>query len=70
MKKLIILLIATAAANAAIVTDGITYKPFLRGMEKHGEPTIDERFVGLTWACGDEICFAGIDSVLGEVTGP
>lgn len=73
MTKVILLLLASACASAAIVADGITYKPFIRGMERRGEAVVSADFVGKTWPDGDETAFAGfaIDGLtIRPVTGP
>lgn len=70
--------IATALASLAITAGGITFDPFIRGMESAGQPVLEESFIGLRWDCKaggwkmrntDEICFAGL-SPDGLVTGP
>ena len=73
MTKIILLMLASACASAAIVADGITYKPFIRGMERRGEATITAEFIGMRWLDGDETAFAGyaIDGLtIRPVTGP
>lgn len=60
MKKLLIAILAGALAQAAIVSDGITYKPFIRGMEHRAHPVWTEEFKGREWQCGDETCSAGL----------
>jgi hypothetical protein len=73
MTKVILLMLASACASAAIVADGITYKPFIRGMERHGEATVTAEFIGMRWPDGDETAFAGFaieDGTVRPVTGP
>lgn len=63
--------LAGACATAAVVADGITYKPFIRGMERRGEVVISKDFIGLQWPDGDETAFAGLSLPSGKPrTGP
>jgi hypothetical protein len=65
-----ITIIATALATLAIAANGITFDPFIRGMEKEGHVVVSPEFIGLEWDCSagggrllrnDEICFAGLE---------
>jgi len=56
----ILAILATTIAAVAITANGVTYKPFIRGSENRGEPTVSATFIGNEWKCGDETCFAGL----------
>lgn len=68
--------ILKALALLAIQTNGVTFRPFLHGMEVGGEPVfqrLDEGFfAGFEWQCRagggvfrlnmDETCYAGLEN--------
>jgi hypothetical protein len=73
IKMLALTLLASTFATLAVAQDGITYKPFIRGMERRGEPVWTAEFRGLQWPDGDETAFAGYaieDGAVRPVTGP
>jgi hypothetical protein len=72
MKLKLLILLAMGLANMAVVADGITHKPFIRGLANRGTPVWSTDLIGATWRDGDETAFAGLRLLptVEWVTGP